>query len=131
MARASTSSIGSCPPPSLQRPLRRWLARELARMQPRIEATAVACRADRYRKHFDSLTHTCLLLFHGLSASASLRQSYAAFPACQSLAALCGWPKQGPPPVSYPQLAASNSSRPPAFLAGLIPALAARVQQLD
>jgi hypothetical protein len=73
------------------------------------------------------------LLFHGLSGSPSLRQSYAAFPACDSLTTLCGWPTADstPAPVSFSQLAASNSSRPPAFLAGLLPALIERVRQLD
>lgn len=132
MPRASTSSIEGTPP-HLHRAMRRWLERELARLRPAILANAATYHTDRYRKHFDTLTHTSLLLFHGLSGSTSLRQSYAAFPACASLAAFCGWPSEPgtKPPVSYSQLAASNASRPPAFLAGLLPALRARVRQVE
>jgi hypothetical protein len=126
MARASTSSIE--PAPSLNRRLRRWLAQELRTLRPAIVESAAACQADRYRKHFDTLTHSCLLLFHGLSGSTSLRQSYAAFGECSALAALCGW--RDTATVSYPQCAASNSSRPPEFLSGLVPALVQRVRQI-
>jgi len=115
--------------PQLNRALRRWLVNELTTLRPAIVQNAAACQADRYRKHFDTLTHACLLLFHSLSGSRSLRQSYAAFPECTGLAALCRW--QDETAVSYAQFAASNSSRPPEFLAGLIPALAQRVLRVD
>jgi Transposase DDE domain len=127
MARASGSSIPTASP-TLHRALRRWLTRELIRLRPAILTTAATHHTDRYRKHFDTLTHTCLLLFHGLSGSPSLRQSYAAFGACDSLATPCGWSTTRAP-VSYPQLAASNTSRPPEFLAGLLPPLLTRVRQ--
>lgn len=128
MTHASASSIGIAPL-TLHRPLRRWLAHELRSLEPAILRNAAAHQTDRYRKHFDTLTHTCLLLFHGLSGSESLRRSYAAFPACAPLATLCGW-DEAAPPVSYPQVAASNASRPPEFLSGLLPPLMARVQQI-
>jgi hypothetical protein len=131
MPPTSTSSIGIAFP-SIHRRLRRWLAHELVSLQPTILHSAAVCRSDRYRKTFDTMTHTCLLLFHGLSGSPSLRQSYAAFPACESLTTLCGWPTapETRPPVSFSQWAASNSSRSPTFLAGLIPSLVERVRQL-
>lgn len=114
--------------------MRRWLARELGLLRPLVAASAARCQAERYRKHFSSFSHLCLLLFHGLSGGASLRQSYAAFAACPGLVALSGL---GTPAergherlgVSFSQLAASNHSRPAAFLGGLVPRLAARVRQ--
>jgi hypothetical protein len=115
--------------PGLSRRLRRWLARELPGLRPALEAGARAARADRYRKHFDALTHAALLVCHGLAASPSLRQSYAAF-ADPALLARLGLGRAGAPGVSYSHFAASNTSRPAAFLAGLVPALAARVRQL-
>lgn len=120
--------------PSLNRALRRWLAQELGRLRPALVAAAQACGAERYRKHFDSLGHACLLLFHGLSGSPSLRQSYSAFASCPGLVALSGLAAGADPGderlgVSFSQWADSNHSRPAAFLGGLVPSLAARVRQ--
>jgi hypothetical protein len=120
--------------PSLNRRLRRWLAGELRRLRPEITAAARACQAERYRKHFDSFAHACLLLFHGLSGGASLRQSYTAFAACPGLVALSGLAASATPEaerlgVSFSQFADSQHSRPAGFLAGLVPTLTARVRQ--
>ena len=137
MAHASSSSI-SRPRASNQfspnRQLRRWLARELRRLRPEIAATAAHCKADHYRKHFHSFAHACLLIFHGLSGSQSLRQTYAAFATCRGLVKLSGLAPSDDPDdeslsVSYSQFAASNTSRPADFLGHLIPSLVAQVRQ--
>jgi hypothetical protein len=122
--------------PYLNRQLRRWLSKELQGLVPEIAAVADRFGTDRYRKHFSSLAHLCLLLFHGLSGSGSLRQSYAAFPACKGLLALSQLAEPEDPTgeslsVSYSQFAESNSSRPALFLAGLVPFLIGRVRRLD
>ena len=128
--------VPSVPAPSSvqpQRALRRWLAGELRDLRPAVAASAAACGAERYRKHFDAYAHTCLLLFHGLAGSPSLRQSYAAFAACPGLVALSdlGGAGEDRLRVSRSQLSASNTSRPPAFLGGLLPGVIARVRRLD
>ena len=143
MARALPSTIPCRPaggPGGPNRRLRRWLVEELRRLAPVIAQSATRCRADRYRKHFAAFAHACLLLFHGLSGGLSLRQSYAAFGLCAGLVALSGL--GGPAEaeaeaeaderlgVSFSQFAASNTSRPAAFLGGLVPALLRRLRQL-
>ena len=123
----STGGVG------LARRLRRWLGSELRRLRPVIEASATGCRAEHGRKHFTSYQQLCLLLFHGLAAQRSLRQSYEQFAACRGLvvasglAAPAGSDRLG---VSYSQLAASNGTRPAAVLAGVVAHLVARVRQL-
>ena len=137
MPRASTLSIpprAAAPPPALNHALRRWLARELRRLRPAVAASSAACGADRYRKHFAADAHLALLVFHGLSGLPSLRQSYGAFAACAGLVEVSGLAPLPPAPsgdlgVSFSQYAASNTSRPAAFLSGLLPALCARVRQ--
>lgn len=152
MARVhSVPRVRPCAPATpragLNRRLRRWLLAELVQLRPAIATSAAACGAERYRKHFDSFQHACLLLFHGLSGSPSLRQSYGAFAACSGLVALSGlsprhasslnsslnsWEDAGEDDrlgVGFSQWAASNTSRPAAFLGGLVPALLARVRQ--
>jgi DDE family transposase len=120
----------SVPRPALNRALRRWLADELARLRPAVAASAAACHAERYRKHFAAYAHACLLLFHGLSGSASLRQSYAALADCPALLALSGLAREAEGPgISFSQLAESNTSRPAAFLGGLLAALLARARR--
>jgi hypothetical protein len=111
------------------------LARELHGWRPAVRASTAACQGERYRKHFDSFAHLSLLVFHGLSGLPSLRQSFGAFAACDGLVALSGLgaPQAAPDAglrVSFSQYAASNTSRPAAFLSGLLPRLAARVRQL-
>jgi Transposase DDE domain len=138
MTRVPTTSVPrhrapGAAQPSLNRRLRRWLAQELGRLRPEVAAAARRCEAERYRKHFDSFAHACLLLFHGLSGGPSLRQSYAAFAGCPGLVALSGLGAAADAAaerlgVSFSQFAASNRSRPAGFLGGLIPALAARVR---
>jgi hypothetical protein len=111
------------------------LARELRALRPAVRASATRCDAERYRKHFDTFAQASLLLFHGLSGSPSLRQSYGTFAVCPGLVAVSGL---GDPPttpeaglrVSYSQVAASNTSRPAAALAGVLPGLTTRVRQL-
>jgi len=122
--------------------VRRWLSGELRDLRPAIARGTARCRADRYRKHFTAFAHACLLLFHGLGATASLRQSYAAFGLCTGLVALSGLGVAPAAPaapagddeerlgVSYSQFAASNSSRPALFLSEVVPALLRRLRQL-
>ncbi|MBM3189165.1 MAG: IS4 family transposase [Chloroflexi bacterium] len=131
MARAPQTSIASPPAAhqqGLNRRQRRWLGRQLRNLRGRVAQAAARCQADRYRKHFDAYAHLCLLLFHGLSAGRSLRQSYGAFAACPGLVAVSGlggadYAASGQLAVSFSQFAASNSSRPAAFLAALLPGL--------
>jgi hypothetical protein len=116
--------------PSLPRRLRRWLAGELTALAPVVTASAAQCAADRYRKHFHSYAHTCLLVFHGLRPGHSLRQSYTAFAATPGLAALSGLAVPGTDRlrVSFSQVTASHTSRPAAWLAGVVAHLLPRVQ---
>jgi hypothetical protein len=139
MARARSGRVAQCRRPSqgkgLNRRLRRWLCHEFRRLRPVIQASAAECHADRYRKHFTALSHAYLLLFHGLSRGPSLTQSYHAFGACRPLATLAGLAASDDPEderlsVSFSQFAASHTSRPPDFLAGLVPLLAERVRSL-
>lgn len=135
MPCARSTSIPPVPHPSQGGPnrhLRRWLIRQLQHLRLAVSSSAAACRAERYRKHFNAFQHTCLLLFHGLSAHPSLRQSYAAFVDCPALVALAGLEVDGDDAqlaVSFSQFAASNTSRPAAFLSGLIPDLVAQVRR--
>jgi hypothetical protein len=85
----------------LPRRLRRRLARTLTGLRPARAAGAAACDAERYREHVAAFGHLGLLVFRGLTGSPSLRTS-------------CGL------------FAASNTSRPPAFVGGLLPGLPAR-----
>jgi hypothetical protein len=116
----------------LPRRLRRWLAGELAALRPAVEASARACQAEHSRKHFTSYQHLCLLLFHGLSSSVSLRQSYEQFAACRGLAAASGLDRGDGTErlgVSYSNLAASNGTRPPAVAVGAVEHLLARLRR--
>jgi hypothetical protein len=76
--------------------------------------------ADAYRKHFPATAHRWFLLWHGLSAAPSLRQSHAIADADPVL-----WTRLGLPPggISRSQLARSSTSRPPACLAAVFAAL--------
>lgn len=127
--RSVPSTVGGI---GLARRLRRWLASELGGLRAAIEASAAACRAEHSRKHFTSYQQVCLLLFHGLAAQRSLRQSYEQFAACaglvavSGLAAADGTDRLG---VSYSQVAASNGTRPAALAAGLVSHLLARIRQ--
>lgn len=138
MSRAPSSSMASharfcqC---SLNRQLRRRICRELHALQAPILKSAAGSRADRYRKHFRSFGHACLLIFHGLSGAQSLRQSFEAFATCHGIAALAGLALSDDPQddrlcVSFSQFADSNTSRPAEFLSGIIPFLITRVRQL-
>jgi hypothetical protein len=116
----------------VNRRLRRWLATELRDLRPVIAASAAACGAEHSRKHFTSYQHACLLLFHGLSSQASLRQSYEHFAACRGLVAASRLGQVGEDDrlgVSYSHLATSNGTRPAAMLTGVIPHLVARLRQ--
>jgi len=121
---------------SLNRRLRRWLAKELKGLRGVIGLSAMRCRAEHYRKHFGSFGHASLLLFHGLSGGASLRQSFVAFAACEGLVSLSGLMAtnalgQDELGVSFSQFAASNTSRPAEFLGGIIPYLVKRVRHRE
>jgi hypothetical protein len=139
MARHRPGSVargGQAQQPTLNRQLRRWLVAELRHLRPVVASSAANAKADRYRKQFRTFAHFCLLIFHGLSRGESLRQSYAAFATCQGLVALSGLALSETADsaatglaVSYSQFAASNTSRRALFLAGVIPALVARVRQ--
>lgn len=116
----------------LARRLRRWLAPELRGLRPVTEASAAARHAEHGRKPFTSYQHLCLLLFHGLAARRSLRQSHEQFAACRGLVAASGLAAPGGADrlgVSYSQLAASNGTRPAAAVAGVVEHLLARVRQ--
>ncbi len=136
MARARAFSIphsarsAEC---AINRRVRRWLAAEMRHLQRAIAVQAQACQADRYRKHFGSFGHVCMLIFHGLAGDQSLRQSYAAFALCRSLVDLAGLAAAGDDAlaISFSQFAASSTSRPAALLTGLIPGLVARVRRLS
>jgi hypothetical protein len=136
MPRAPATSILDSPvahQPGLNRRLRRWLAAELYALRPVLRASAARCQANHARKHFDARAHACFLLFHGLSASPSLRQSYTAFAGCPGLVALAGGatnPAGDGLDVGFSQAAASSHTRPAAFLAGLVPVLSQRVRHL-
>ena len=138
MARVSGLSVprpGPARQSALKGQLRRWLARARRSLRPALVASAARCDAERYRKPCDTLAHARLLLVHGLSARPSLRQSYGAFAACPGLVALRGLGDPGPAPdaglrIRFSQFAASNTSRPAAARAGVLPALCARVRHL-
>jgi hypothetical protein len=111
--------------------LRRFLAATLRQLRPVLAEQAAACDADRYRKSFDSFGHACFLLFHGLAGHPSLRRSYAAFPFATGLREMSGLaldPGTDELALSFSQLAASSSTRPAAFLAGFVGALARQVR---
>ena len=116
----------------INRHLRRYLSVLIPELYETITKTAQSCGAERYRKHFHSFAHAILLIFHGLSSSPSLRQTYATFSISLKLIALSGLdPPEGEDEalgVSFSQLAHSNSSRPYAFLLGLIPLLSQKLQ---
>jgi hypothetical protein len=115
--------------PDPNRRMRRFIARELRQLQTAICVSAAACDADRYRKHFDAVAHFGLLVFHGLQPHASLRGSYAAIQQCPAVLAASGLVQpDGTPTVSFSQFAASNTTRPAAFVLGILPGLIQRVQ---
>jgi hypothetical protein len=129
-SRATAPGAGHC---GVHRSLRRWLAGELPDLRAAILQSAAHHQADRYRKHFETLRHVSMLLFHGLAGSASLRRTHASFSQCPPLVALSGVPldpDQDWPGVSYPQFAASNTTRSALVLADLIPPLLQRAQRL-
>ncbi len=133
MARARASSIPQSDADAQPRPnrrLRRWFAARMRRLQHSIDRSAAACRADRYRKHFRSYSHAYFLLYHGLSGGESLHQTYDVFAESPDLASSAGFSvlDEEHLSVSFSQLADSNTSRPAAFLSGLISELVAEVR---
>lgn len=114
----------------LNRALRHWLAALLRDLQPALAASARACQADRYRKHFAHFAHAVFLCYHGLAGHASLRISYTTFPTAPGLVALAGLDTADPDRlgIGFSQLADSSRSRPAALLSGLLPTLVARVR---
>jgi Transposase DDE domain len=142
MTRAATTSVPACPSPAqphLARSVRRWLCGELHRFWPALDASIARTRANRYCKKYDATAQTLFLLFHGLSRSPSLSQSYESFPACPELLAASGLALPTPPDAADPvpslrvaraTVFRANTARRPTFLAGLLPALCQRVRQL-
>lgn len=107
-------------PAALPRRLRRLLGRPIQR-------AAAVPGANRYRKHFPATAHLWFLVWHGLSASPSLRQSHA-----MAMAAPTMWARLGMPPgISRSQLARSSTSRPVACAEQLFMTLAARIPTGD
>ncbi len=104
--------------PACSRRLRRILT-------PAIRRAAQSPDADRYRKHFPAAAHLWLLLLHGLSASPSLRQSYALLLAVPGLFRRLGL-RQG---LSLSQLARSTTSRPSACFEALLAELVRQAQR--
>jgi hypothetical protein len=103
------------PHPGLGRHLRRLL-------DPLLRTAAAVPGADRYRKHFSTLSHLQILLFHVLDGSSSLRQTHA------KLSGL-GFETVGlAQPISRSQLARSSTSRPLAPVAHLFADLARLAQ---
>lgn len=127
----SKPSMQVAPQPcQLNRSMRRLLVHEFKQLRRDLAHTTAAAQSDRYRKHFSSPAHAFLLFFHGLSGGQSLRQSYAAMSWCPGMLAASGLAAApGRLSVSYSQVAASNTSRPAAFLTGLIPIMLARLRQ--
>lgn len=74
-----------------------------------IHRAAMVPGANRYRKHFPALAHLWFLVWHGLSASPSLRQSHAIAAADPVFWSGVGLPPTG---ISRSQLARSSTSRP-------------------
>jgi hypothetical protein len=107
--------------------MRRWLAQELRHLRPVLAESAAHCQAERYRKHFGSFPHACLLLYHALSRAPSLRQGFDGFSASSALMAMSGLTQEKG--VSLSQYANSNTTRPAAFLGGIISDLARRVAE--
>jgi Transposase DDE domain len=119
----------------LNRRLRRWLARAWRWLGELVAGVAARLGLDRYRKHFFAAQHALALVFHGLSGSACLLESYESLAASPGVAALAGLAPAGGPEgerlgVSYPNLMDANRGRPAAFLGGALPALVARVAAL-
>lgn len=86
---------------SLSRLIRRTLAKPIA-------TAAAVPGADRYRKHFSAEAHLWALVYHGLEANPSLRQTH------EALNDPAFWSHLGLPPtgVSRSQFARSSTSRP-------------------
>lgn len=102
--------------PILSRRLRRLLTAPIA-------AAAQVPNADTYRKHFSATAHLWLLVWHGLSASPSVRQTHATAAVDPRFWIRLGLPPSG---VSRSQLARSSSTRPLACFEHLFAALGAR-----
>ncbi len=129
MARASRSTVAiprPAPPADLPRRVRRWLVRTLPDLCQVVARAADAPDEDA-RRHFSAVQHACLLLYHALSRSPSLRQTYARLSANRVFARAAGLTRPAPEDerltVSYSQFALSNTTRPPAFLAGVVAVL--------
>ena len=127
------SSIAQLQPASqrgLNRRMRHWMSRTMQWIEPVITQSARQCGADLYRKHFFARMHAWLLIHDGLGNYASLRQSYDAFDACPALLARSGLADAfGTLSVSYSQYAASNTTRPAAFLGGVLGCLIERIRR--
>lgn len=104
----------------------RTCGRRLRRvLAPSIRRAARTPGADRYRKHFPAAAHLWILLLHGLSATPSLRQTYAMLAAEPGRFSRLGL-GQG---IRFSQLARSSTSRPSACVEALLADLVAQAQR--
>lgn len=122
---ASVARLGVRPPADLPRRLRRWPTRTLPALCALLAADTTVRASDAERRHFTSQQHLCLLLYHALSHSPSLRRTYARVSAQRPFVRLAGLARADPADerlkVNFSQLALSNSTRPATFLAGSWP----------
>ena len=117
-------------PTKWNRKFRRILAKQLCSALGLVEGYAEKQKLDRYRKHFYTREHTALLLFHGLTGSPSLRQSYQLVQSQEAILNACQlWDRQQEMCVSYSQLAASNHSRDAIFMQYLAQKLLTEVKK--
>lgn len=101
-------------------------SRRLRRLvRPSIARAAQTPGADRYRTQFPASAHLWILLVHGLSATPSLRQTYAALRARSPLFTRRGL-RQG---LSFSQLARSSTSRPSACFEVMLADLSRRAER--
>ena len=116
--------------PEWNRKFCRVLAKKLCTVLDLADHFAEDNELERYRKHFHTRQHASLLLFHGLTQSPSLRQSYALIQGQQPILKACQLlTKQEEICVSYSQFAASNHSRDASFMQHLAHQLFAQVKK--
>jgi hypothetical protein len=117
-------------PTKWNRKFRRALAKLLHETLELSHDYAIQHALERYRKHFHTREHACLLLFHGLTASPSLRQSYQLIQSQSDVLKACRLMNaEQSMCVSYSQFAASNHSRDAVFMQFLAKKLLNKVKR--
>ncbi len=107
-------------PTNWNRKFRRILAQQLQALLQHTDKIATQHKLERYRKHFHTRQHAGVLLFHGLTRSPSLRQSYQLIHSQRELLQACDLLDESQHMrVSFSQLAASNHSRDAVFMQAL------------